>query len=280
VTVDGGVGVPGPTGPIGPTGAGTAGAIGPTGAVDPSLGIVNGTTVQAGANFNLAGTGTANLVVTNNVKIPSGAAAGRLDIDDSTAGTPDSRLKIGNSTPAFGHHLTAYREMVFNAYSNGSNPGVFYFRSDTTKGDPGGASSTPLYITPQGNLISPRFKVTKVIDRVPGPLGGATTGTFTTNGGTLVILAGGSVYTTAGNQSLTVGVGIYDSTCGTFNRSAGYLTVVVNESGSHRALPSNPMVVTGLPAGTYCLAMNWALGPAGVTDSGDYFSAAVEEFPF
>ena len=117
VTVDGGVGVPGPTGPtgaIGPTGAGTAGptgptgagvqgptgAIGPTGTVNPASGIVNGTALQASANFNIAGTGTAVSLVAANIAWNSTRCGaynvGAVDFEPSITGVAGAVTLIRN----------------------------------------------------------------------------------------------------------------------------------------------------------------------------------------
>lgn len=113
-------------------------------------------------------------------------------------------------------------------------------------------------------------QATQVFNWKQGPL--PVSGTFTSNGGTLVIIASGSAYASAPVSWIGMNIDIDGVT-------RGYSSMVANEAGTHKALVSNSLVVTGIAAGTHTLQLSKCVnaGFNTVTDAADIFFATVLE---
>lgn len=89
---------------------------------------------------------------------------------------------------------------------------------------------------------------------------------FTSNGGTLVIFASGSGWSSSGGYSIGMGI-LIDGT------QFGTARVLTNEGGSHKAFVSNALVVTGVGVGTHTLELLPL--PGTNTDINDFYSVTV-----
>jgi hypothetical protein len=119
-----------------------------------------------------------------------------------------------------------------------------------------------------GKISSPMWRATNIINTV-GPLG--LTNSFTSGGGTLVISASGSGYSSTigfvmGMQILLDGV-VIDS-CNILN----------NVAFNHVAFVPKTIVKSGVAAGTHSLALTPSSFAA--TDSNDFFNVTVVELPY
>jgi hypothetical protein len=119
--------------------------------------------------------------------------------------------------------------------------------------------------------------VTQVFDNVPGPLplGGAdaaaNTGTFMSNGGPLVIVAGGSAWTQhIGGDYLRVFVELDGVKLGILER-------LTNEANSHKTFPSRTFVGAALPAGSHTITLVPDTTTTITSDLNDFFSVSVIE---
>ncbi len=101
------VGATGATGPTGPQGP--QGIQGPTGTIDPTQSIINGTTLQSPANFNISGNGTIGGKLTSSqveVDAPATPAGSAVTNDNSVCidaadvvGNPRVELRGTNKSP-------------------------------------------------------------------------------------------------------------------------------------------------------------------------------------
>jgi hypothetical protein len=99
-----------------------------------------------------------------------------------------------------------------------------------------------------------------------GPL--PRSGTFASSGGVLLLLASASAYNGAGT-AMRIDVSLDGSV-------VGALQGFTNETSSHKALTSHPLVLTGIAAGMHTVALSVA---AGTTDVNDYSAVTVLELP-
>jgi hypothetical protein len=98
-------------------------------------------------------------------------------------------------------------------------------------------------------------------------------GTFSSSGGLLVVFTGASGFRQTPGGTMQVDVAI-DGTV------VGSLSSYTNETGSHKALVANPIIVTGLPAGSHTVTLSAAPGANGPnTDANDYSQVTVLELP-
>ena len=102
----------------------------------------------------------------------------------------------------------------------------------------------------------------------PMPL---TSGSFTTRGQTLLVLASGSGFHASPGQLIGMNIQVDGVT-------KGVSRVYTNEASSHKAFVMNPLLVTGIAAGAHTLSLT-ALGTTS-TDANDIFNATVIELPF
>jgi len=131
------------------------------------------------------------------------------------------------------------------------------------------------------------FKAASVLDE-----GGALPkeGTFTSNGGTLLISAAGSGFRASGNT--TTDSGLIGMRIFVDGQHRDYAYTYTNGADSHKAFVNDYLVVTNLAAGTHTIRLeNWRAdqfcGTASennfdactTTDSGDNFSVSVLEIP-
>jgi hypothetical protein len=104
-----------------------------------------------------------------------------------------------------------------------------------------------------------------------GPL--PTTRTFTSHGGSLLVFASGTAYSSAAGYLIGVNV-IVDG------KIVGVLQGAASEAQSHKALPSVAAVVRQLPAGTHTITFDHApVFPATKTDLYDLYSLTILELP-
>jgi len=123
---------------------------------------------------------------------------------------------------------------------------------------------------------SPILNVKQLFNQATGTLP-KKSALFTTGGGTLLIIASGSGWTrTPGKIGMSIAV---DGTI------KGYANSYSNETYSHKAFTTNPLVVSGIAAGKHTITLAplfGGLAPFGgtVTDVNDFFSVTVLEFAF
>jgi hypothetical protein len=121
--------------------------------------------------------------------------------------------------------------------------------------------------TPLIGELSAGFRVTSVWNGAAGALPLAAT--FTTDGGTVVLLVAGSMWTTAVGATAAMNVLVDGAVRATLRRYC-------NEANSHKTLVPAVCVVSGLAAGTHTLQLTVA---SGTSDTNDFFTAAVLELP-
>lgn len=120
-----------------------------------------------------------------------------------------------------------------------------------------------------GTISSSKWRATQVINQKQGPL--PIDGTFTSGGGTLVIIFSGSAWASTGNR-----LGLLVSLDGT---QVGSSQVSTNELTSHKSFPANILVIPNIAAATtHKITLSAAANTT--TDSWDFFNVAVLELPF
>jgi hypothetical protein len=136
-------------------------------------------------------------------------------------------------------------------------------------------SNDRFVVDPDGKIACPMWRVTRVVDNwaPSATINSSTTigsWSFSSGGGTLLVLAAGSAW---GAQDTMFGLKVWiDST-------SGYLQKMwANQGGVHHALPSTPMVFTGIAAGSHTISFATLANTA--CDFNDRFSITVVEFPF
>ncbi len=122
----------------------------------------------------------------------------------------------------------------------------------------------------QGPIASPLWRTTNAL-----PYGGAalprTSAAFTTSGGTLMITASASGFSTSVNATLTVNVQLDAGTVATLN-------FFTNEASSHKPLVPATVFVSGVAPGSHTVALSAGAGT--LTDFNDYSQVTVIELPF
>lgn len=119
-----------------------------------------------------------------------------------------------------------------------------------------------------GNITSPKWNAMNLINSA-GPLGKSTS--FTTSGGTLIISASGSGYSTNGNASIGMDIkidGVFVDSC----------LVYANPSVTHLAFVPKTIVKTGVAAGSHIVSLTARTGTS--SDSSDNFCVTIQELPF
>jgi hypothetical protein len=229
----------------GPSGSGFS--VSPAGAVAAaSLALAGAATFADQATFSKAGAGPAL-----QVKTPNQA---QLDLwDDTPTG----------ATPAGGSH---WRMFADNVGGGGGPLTLGWYDIPNARVAAG--------IDNDGNLVAnygikcPKWGVYQPISAA-GPMPLSTT--FTSNGGTLVLLCDGAGFSTAGAASIWMSVEIDGvSRCTP--------QIFTNEANSHKAFAQRFAVVTGLAAGSHTMSV--VPGITTSSDSNDWFSVLVLELPF
>jgi len=132
----------------------------------------------------------------------------------------------------------------------------------------------PVQVT--GNLkldakvTSPMWHVSQLFSNKAQSGGLPLSGSFTTHGGLLMIFASGSGFSSLSNATIGMAISI-DGT------SKGAASSFTNESASHKAFVANPLVVSGLAAGSHTISLDELSGTT--TDLSDRFSLTVMELP-
>jgi hypothetical protein len=121
--------------------------------------------------------------------------------------------------------------------------------------------------TPVVNELACGFRATSIWNVTASAL--PLTGSFTSDGGTVVLYVAGSMYVSAAGTIASMNV-LVDGT------SRATLRLFCNESYSHKALVPAVCVVSGLVAGSHALQLTVGNG---ITDVNDFFTAAVLELP-
>jgi len=123
-------------------------------------------------------------------------------------------------------------------------------------------------VTANQGFSTPRYSVTQVINYVGLP---PVYGNYTSHGGSLIVIAGVSAFTTSGNAVISANV--------LFNGA----TVVVcriycNEASSHRAMVCPITTLSGISAGVNMI--NITAGSGTSTSVWDVFTVGIIELPF
>ena len=133
--------------------------------------------------------------------------------------------------------------------------------------DVNGTANVGGVLTLGSTVSSPKFRVTNVWNQ-NSTLPGASS--FTSGGGTLVICASGS-----GFSSTTSVVGMNILVDGV---NKGVCKTYTNETSSHKAFNSNFLVLSGIASGSHTIQLT-VISPT-QTDFNDFFSLSVMELPF
>ena len=134
-----------------------------------------------------------------------------------------------------------------------------------------------------GKISSPMWNVTSVFNNKAAPSAGLPmSGTFTCNGGTLLIFVSGSgrygtgnyVYNNTGDSLMSIDVDL-DSVL------LGNLEVYSNLAASHMSFIPNLFVKAGVASGSHTIQLSTSANyPHTITDNNDYFTVVVMELPF
>jgi len=131
-----------------------------------------------------------------------------------------------------------------------------------------------------GRINCDQWRVTRILSQTPGPLPFWNTTqpfglgrTFTSAGGTLLIFAFGSGFSSEENKEIGMDI-LIDS------RKEGEAKILANEKNSHKAFVGAPIVVTSIGAGDHRLDLFKRDNLITQTDSTDYFDVTVLELPF
>jgi len=165
--------------------------------------------------------------------------------------------------------------------NRGSGAGGFAFMNTTPSGAPGtafmfinGTGSVGIgTTTPQANLeVNGTIKSPKWNVSIPIAYSGAgypRSGSFTSNGGTLMIHASGTAYRSA--------AGIMRVDVRLDGTSIGEMKAYTNEVSSHKTLNPRIIVLSGIAAGSHTITLVLVDGSA---DANDFSQVVVEELPY
>jgi len=135
----------------------------------------------------------------------------------------------------------------------------------------GGALAMTGNISGNGKISSPMWKVTAVLSNAAGGL--PLTGTFTSSGGTLLILVSGSGYTvTTGLHLIGMSVTLDNS-----DTPLGNVQTFINQASCHQSFIPATFIVS-VTAGEHAITLT-ALNNNTYTDN-DFFNVTVMELPF
>lgn len=124
-----------------------------------------------------------------------------------------------------------------------------------------------------GMIASPMFNVSQPISCQPATSGSPISATFSTSGGTVLVLATGSGFTAPTQTEKQIGMQILIDNVG-----KGYAKCYTNEGNSHKSFAANPLVVTGLAAGSHTITLqSWN---SCTFDYNDFFNVTILELPF
>jgi len=122
-----------------------------------------------------------------------------------------------------------------------------------------------------GAIRSPRFRCTNVMNLRQGAL--PVSASFTSGGGTLLILASGS-----GFRAAAAGAGIIGMIIQIDGGSVAVAEAFTNEVGSHKSFPTKFHTQGFVGAGTHTIALQPIVNTS--TDFNDFFNVTVLELPF
>lgn len=124
-----------------------------------------------------------------------------------------------------------------------------------------------------GQIKCAQWKVTRVLRQEPGPLSGTGLGgSFTSEGGTLLIFAFGSGWSNTINKQIGMQINVD-------NMMMGAAKVFTNEASSHKSFVGTPIVITSIGAGSHTLNL-FRINSDTQTDGNDFFDVTVLELPF
>ena len=204
---------------------------------------LSGSTLTVTGNAFSVG-GSTLVVKEGNVGIGTTAPGAKLEVKES--GTETYTLAIGTSTTS-----STYDVVV------------------TTFGNVGIGTKTPgVKLEVAGSIKSTMWAVSKPIAYTGSAY--PRSGTFTSNGGTLMIFASAGAYHATAGSTMQVDVKL-----DTVVKAS--LKAYTNEANSHKMLCSDPIVLTGIGAGSHTVELVLV---AGSSDANDYSQVTVLELPF
>ncbi|WP_437901466.1 hypothetical protein [Sorangium sp. So ce124] len=121
-----------------------------------------------------------------------------------------------------------------------------------------------------GTLRSSKWKVTQVLRQRTGAL--PVSGTFTSGGGTLILLTSGSAFLTSGTGLITMNIRLDGN-------QVGSTTMWVNDGYKHRTFAPDWLVLSNIASGDHTIQLTLT-GSNALTDVNDFFSVTVLELPF
>jgi hypothetical protein len=120
-----------------------------------------------------------------------------------------------------------------------------------------------------GKISSSMWNLQQPMSNTPGPL--TLSASFTTHGGTVLLIVSGSGYTTTAGTIIGMNI-LVDGT------SRGASKIYANAASTHVPFVPVELVITGLTAASHTLALTAIAGT--LSDANDFFTATVIEFPF
>jgi hypothetical protein len=230
--------------------------------------------------------------ITGNVGIGTDKPGAKLDINasDTTVGGWYEAIRFSQSAHSaithpgggllFGLHsdrnfyFADIKDGVFQKYvmqieADTGNVGIGTTEPGSYKLNVQGNQYINSNLTIGGKIQSGMWRVTHVFDRKAGPL--PITADFTTGGGTLVVLFTGTAFrANAGFVNLVMSID---------NQDSMWIDLYTNEGNSHKTLPLQFRILSGISAGNHTLKID-KYGTSTVSDANDRFYAMVLELPF
>ncbi|MEN6375930.1 MAG: DUF6519 domain-containing protein [Smithella sp.] len=245
----------------------------------PSLSLTdsngNGLTIKKGGNVGIG---------TNNPAARMEIAGGTLSVSYDT-----DRLEIDPWVGSNGVAISFIEkgEQKANLYWHKfsktfhvNSAGISNTSLNLNGGNVGIGTSTPQYkldvngsINVAQDIRCARWKVTRVIRQIPGPLtGNGLLGNFTSSGGMLLVFAFGSGFSRTAGRMIGMQINVDDMMMGS-------ASIFANEASSHKSFVGASIMITSIGAGSHTLKI-YNLNLDTQTDANDIFDVTVMELPF
>ena len=228
-----------------------------TSAYNSVIGGGDNNAITNGAYYSTIGGGVNNVVGGAGGTVPGGNGNGAIGVNSFAAGTFAQATNDG----AF-----VWADLHYTAFDS-TGPNQFLIRASGGVGintnNPAGAA-----LSVNGSITAPMWKATNVVNSA-GPL--TLNKSFTTSGGTLVIAASGTGYSTTAGATIGMDIKLDGTTIDS-------CLIYANPSATHMAFLPKTIVKTGVAAGSHTLVL--AAHGSTTTDTTDNFCVTVQELPF
>lgn len=212
--------------------------------------------------LDVSGPATVNGTATFTAPFSETGGAINAKVDNNQAAIDIWNNTPSGATPAGGSHWRIFADNV------GGGGGIATFGYyDVANGRVAMGLDNDGNIVANYGIKSPRWNLTQPVFLVGGlPISTS----FTTHGGTVLLIVSGSCFSTTANL-----IGVTVTVDGI---SRGDVKCYSNELSSHKTLPTGQFLITGLSAGSHTLSLSTL--PGSGTDGNDIFTVTVMEFPF